>query len=101
MSIKKNNHLIKENEDKSKNSRKINKKVKEYENKNISNYIYNNKPINKKNKCFNSNKLNIKTNDNILLKTDIKQNKIEFEETMEAIRKIQNFIKIILILQKK
>lgn len=48
MSIKKNNHLIKENEDKIKSSRKINKKIKDYENKNITNYIYNNKPINTK-----------------------------------------------------
>ena len=89
MSIKKNNHLIKENEDKSKNSRKINKKVKDYENKNISNYIYNNKPINKKIKFINEKKLNIETNDNIiLLKTDIKQNKIEFEE---KIKNISNF----------
>ena len=84
MSIKKNNHLIKENEDKCKNSRKTNKKMKDYENKNITNYIYNNKPINKKIN-FSKKNLDIKINDNILLKNDIKQNKIEFEEKIKNI----------------
>jgi hypothetical protein len=85
MSIKKNNHLIKEIEDNNKNSEIINKKIKDYENNNIKNYIYNNKPINKKIKFSNIKNLDIKTNDNILLKTDIKQNKIEFEEKIKNI----------------
>ena len=85
MSIKKNNHLIKENEDNNKNSKNINKKLKDYENKNIKNYIYNNKPINKKIKFSNIKNLDIKTNDNLLLKNDIKQNKIEFEEKIKNI----------------
>ena len=85
MSIKKNNHLIKENEDKIKSSRKINKKIKDYENKNITNYIYNNKPINTKIELSKKKNLDINCNDNILLKTDIKQNKFEFEEKCKNI----------------
>ena len=81
--LKKNIHFYKENEDK--NSKKPNKRNKDYKNRTIINYIYNNKSIDEKNNFSSKNNTDFKTNNNILLKSDINQKGRQLDEKVKNI----------------